>query len=383
MAQLSKIRFRRDTSAHWANVNPILEAGEPAFETDTFVFKIGDGIKTYNALPIINLTSGTPTSGSGYRKAITVGHAYVICDLTNFPVLVKITNDAQIGTRSRADGYDIRFALSDNTNLDYERVSFSTAGGVCNAVFWVRVPTLTSLTDTTFFIKYGTETSDGENKTGVWNSNYKRVYHLEETGTGTTGDFKDSTSNNGDSVNTTDQPTRIAGMVGYGQDFNGTTSLIAFESSPALSVMDNFTISWTGRGVGQCVMGGYGPNKIVATDTFFGIYGIYNSVACQYTVSPESYAPTAALNRYSIVKQSSTLFFYYNGELVTFLGCDLDTNLSFSVLGSEAYWGEYFDGIIDELFISNTNRPAEWVYAEAINMSAPSTFLTFGAETSY
>ena len=42
---------RRDTSANWKTVNPILKAGEIAFETDTGKMKIGDGSSNYNALP--------------------------------------------------------------------------------------------------------------------------------------------------------------------------------------------------------------------------------------------------------------------------------------------------------------------------------------------
>ena len=55
-----KIRLRRDISAVWQLVNPILLDGEPAFETDTGKMKIGDGQKNYNALPY---TSGLKVEG--------------------------------------------------------------------------------------------------------------------------------------------------------------------------------------------------------------------------------------------------------------------------------------------------------------------------------
>lgn len=382
MARISKIQFRRGTSAQWANVNPVLAAGEPAYETDTMVIKIGDGTTAYNSLPPLNLTSGTPTTGSGYRKAIIIDHSNVLCNLPNFPVLVKITNDSNIGARSRADGYDIRFALNDNTNLDYERVSFDITNNVCNAVFWVRVPLVTCETDTTFFIKYGTETTDGENAVGVWDSNFTRVYHLEETGAATAGDYKDSTSNNCVSTNTTTQPTRAAGKIGYGQDFNGTSNKISL-TLPALSVENNFTISWWGKGVGQGVMGGWGASKVVVSNTYFGIYGVYNSVTRQYTFTPTNFAPSDAFNRFALVKQDSNLFGYLNGELVAYMGVDAATKLSFAVIGANEYWEEFFDGILDEIFISNTNRSVEWIYAEYMNMNIPTTFLAFGAETIY
>ena len=55
-----KIRLRRDLSLVWQLVNPLLLDGEPAFETDTGKMKIGDGEKTYNALPY---TSGLKVEG--------------------------------------------------------------------------------------------------------------------------------------------------------------------------------------------------------------------------------------------------------------------------------------------------------------------------------
>lgn len=43
--------FRRNTAAAAALSNPILREGEGGFETDTGVFKIGDGVTHYNDLP--------------------------------------------------------------------------------------------------------------------------------------------------------------------------------------------------------------------------------------------------------------------------------------------------------------------------------------------
>lgn len=48
-----KFQFRRDTLCNWSNSNPVLAVGEPAFESDTNSFKIGDGITKWNSLPYI------------------------------------------------------------------------------------------------------------------------------------------------------------------------------------------------------------------------------------------------------------------------------------------------------------------------------------------
>ena len=39
----NRIQLRRDTSANWATINPILADGEPGLEIDTNKIKYGDG----------------------------------------------------------------------------------------------------------------------------------------------------------------------------------------------------------------------------------------------------------------------------------------------------------------------------------------------------
>lgn len=46
----NKIQWRRDTSANWSSVNPILADGMPGYEKDTGRLKIGDGVTAWNSL---------------------------------------------------------------------------------------------------------------------------------------------------------------------------------------------------------------------------------------------------------------------------------------------------------------------------------------------
>jgi hypothetical protein len=46
-------KLKRGTAARWAEVNPILEQGEPGFVYDSNRLKIGDGITPWNDLPYI------------------------------------------------------------------------------------------------------------------------------------------------------------------------------------------------------------------------------------------------------------------------------------------------------------------------------------------
>jgi len=49
-AQLTSIKTRRGTSSTWFTANPILDAGEFGFESNTRKFKIGDGSTRWNSL---------------------------------------------------------------------------------------------------------------------------------------------------------------------------------------------------------------------------------------------------------------------------------------------------------------------------------------------
>lgn len=50
---MATIQFKRGVAARWAELNPILQAGEPGFVTDENRFKIGDGITVWSNLPYI------------------------------------------------------------------------------------------------------------------------------------------------------------------------------------------------------------------------------------------------------------------------------------------------------------------------------------------
>jgi hypothetical protein len=69
-----KFQFRKDTLLNWSTSNPTLLAGEPAFESDTNSFKIGDGITKWNSLPYIQSPlvfskNGSVRTLTGYKES--------------------------------------------------------------------------------------------------------------------------------------------------------------------------------------------------------------------------------------------------------------------------------------------------------------------------
>ena len=50
------IRLRRDTAANWASANPVLEVGQPGFDTTNRILKVGDGATAWSSLGAISST---------------------------------------------------------------------------------------------------------------------------------------------------------------------------------------------------------------------------------------------------------------------------------------------------------------------------------------
>ena len=63
---MTQIKLRRDTSANFTSKNPILGAGEPAYETDTKKLKIGDGTTAYNSLAYFTMVDEFATYREKY-----------------------------------------------------------------------------------------------------------------------------------------------------------------------------------------------------------------------------------------------------------------------------------------------------------------------------
>jgi hypothetical protein len=47
---VTRIQLRRDSASNWSVNNPVLALGEFGIDTDTFNFKIGNGIDSWNNL---------------------------------------------------------------------------------------------------------------------------------------------------------------------------------------------------------------------------------------------------------------------------------------------------------------------------------------------
>ena len=129
-------------------------------------------------------------------------------------------------------GYDITFrAADDKTKLDHEIESYDGTTGAL--VAWVRIPTLSYTANTAIYMHYGDSNISGsqENKTGVWDSSYKGVWHLKENPTTTcsgSNNACDSTSNanHGTALGAMTSGDQVSGKISGSLDFDGSNDQI-------------------------------------------------------------------------------------------------------------------------------------------------------------
>jgi len=361
-------------------------------------------------------------AGWSYRKKITIDHTKVedVADpsttYANFPVLVYATGLSNI----KADGADIRFTSSDGiTELPREIEDYS--GGTLYA--WVKV-TLTKdssdADDDVIYMYYGNAaaTEPAPNSAygsqNVWDDNYNGVWHLSEDPSGTAPQMKDSTSNNNDgssqgSMTAGDQ---VTGQIDGSLDFDGSNHYIQTTSSE-LKTADAITISvwfkadvttgahhivWEGRGTEN----GWGAGATGHHEMHInvGAYNQDNILGCFYGTNEDALPPNVIRIDTAF---SDTANFHHAVFVVTNPGsspagelfldgvskgtdtgdqtgrADWDTNLRIGRPGADQ---RYFDGMVDEVRISNTARSAEWIKTSYNNQNNPANFYNIGAEES-
>jgi hypothetical protein len=98
-----QIQFRRGTAAEWTSVNPILAEGEMGIETDTSLFKIGNGNQAWNLLDYGGLRGYS--GSSGYTGSI--GNISV----QNVLYVSKSGNDSNDGASLNTSKLTIKAAL--------------------------------------------------------------------------------------------------------------------------------------------------------------------------------------------------------------------------------------------------------------------------------
>ncbi len=329
---------------------------------------------------------------NGYYRTLTLDQP--ASDLTDFPVLFTGTYTylktvANGGKVENANGYDIRF-FSDSaltTLLAFERVFWDATTGVVE--FWVKIPTLTSASAKIIYLAYGNSgiSSDQQNASGVWSNGFNAVYHLPN---GTTLTANDSTSN-GNNGTLTNTPTAIAGQIDGAANFVAASNQYVDIQNPAsLQITGDITVeAWVNLTTRDSM------NTVIAKFTGFpGSYlfdfvfgqvrflinsaGVGDLILGSTVVNASQWYYVVAVHT-----TSGTMDIYLNGTSdaaqVTGGSASISNTSDHVFIAFRA--ASLFNGSIDEVRISSTNRTATWIATCYSNQNDPANFYIIGSET--
>jgi hypothetical protein len=333
-------------------------------------------------------------TGWQYRKKITIDETKVDANLTDFPVLVKLTSSNFDFTKALSNGNDIRFTSSDGqTLLKYERERHDATNEV--AEYWVKIPSVSGSVNTDFYIYFGNvSASDGADPTNVWDANFKGVWHMKDL---TTSTVKDSTNSGYDGTKRlANNPLEVDGKIAKGQDYERDNQDYIYKSN-----VTPVTNAWTL----ECW---------VKFETIGSIFHILVVIAptsgtvnlCQIAKEDDpvkfsirvrnssgSYiklytgATTPSINTWYYVVgtwDGTNAKIFLNGEEDTPYTRYHDTSGTQTNTTREIYLGNDLshisglDGILDEVRISNVARSADWI--KASYYSGNDTLVSYGIE---
>jgi len=333
-----------------------------------------------------------------YYKDIVINNSKVTGNHSNFPVLISLL-DSDLQDYAHKDGYDIMFySITDSEWLEHEieyyKQNFSSSEA--KLVAWIKVPTVSESGSSHIRMYFGnsniisTEEIPGE----CWN-NYLGVWHLCDN---PTGSIKDSTLKyNGSSQGTMNINNQVTGKIDGSLEFDGTTDRVDFGNISLLekditvsfwmqsSKNDTMTLidKYPGASIGEC---GWTIRLLPNDDLMFrvgnnGIFG-WDALIVENISSYNNFVHVTC----TYDGTSQLAYIYINGIEVSgkfmeiSIGNINNNNVSLRFgIPAQFMTGERFQGMLDEVHITNFVRSANWIKTEYSNQNDPSDFYFIGS----
>lgn len=328
-------------------------------------------------------------------RSCTVNHLQVPSTQSDFPVLVNVTDNSlkttgNGGNVTSASGFDIRpysdSGLNPSNALTYELERYNGTTG--EVVMWVKISSLSSVTDTVFYLDAGDSSliTDGSS-TATWSNGFLGVYHLAD---GSTLNVNSATgSNNGTNHSATATVGQIDGAAGLvsnssqyvdcGTGMNPTEITIsAWIKATNFANAYNSTVVRAGSASNYAALWIKSNGKLTAV-VFVTVTGNVGYDGLGPTVlSPGVWYFVA----FTYTASGAFVSGYVNGApdfSTTPSGSgNIVTTAASTFLGNDPVTaGRFWNGVIDEARLASTPRSADWIAIEYNNQKTGSTFITF------
>lgn len=283
--------------------------------------------------------------------------------------------------------FDNRVAITDSTQTQLYTEVETYDEYTKSLQMWVKVPSISTSTDTKLYLYYDATQTPNTTYTGltgstvgqsVWDSNFAAAYHLNEN-FGTTAYDAVATPANG-TISASVYSNRQG--LSFGQ---ATTSNISLANPTKLNLTGSFTLEAvitrnfdSGDNVWSMIIGKAHTSdvdpwfiymlNVVGTDPFVAKR---IQVSCSNAVAGHNVAAQSTTFLYPGVPyyvvgtyDGNNLKIYINGTLETTVAQTYSpVSTATNVLIGNNPWTttDYFQGVIDEVRISNTNRPPEYI----------------------
>ncbi|MFX1457228.1 MAG: DUF2341 domain-containing protein [Promethearchaeota archaeon] len=348
-------------------------------------------------------SSNHPPNAKDYKyyKELTIDQTKVSGteNLIDYPMLVSIF-DSDLRFDVQSDGDDIAF--SNNFQwLDHEIELFNQTynGTHARLVAWVRIPVLSPFEDTNIRMYFGNPYIDSrESPTGVWNSNYEAVWHMNQDPS--SSNILDSTSNGNDLTTTgfaSDQRV-YNGKVGTAIAFDGINDYLTIDSF--LGPTNGFTFQTWFKFDAEYTIGGAQKYLFCGNTPFYSNnmprvrFYDGNAIGTVATANDNSdschgtktvWAADTWFHyvfRFSVPLKTTTL--YLNGTVdgLKYEATDLSVPHSdWDKLCIGSNWGSnvWGSGAISEFRVVKGPLSSDWMTTEYNNQVEPSTFYSISS----
>jgi hypothetical protein len=351
--------------------------------------------------------TATPSTAS-CKRPLTIDHTKVPITQSNFPVLVSLTDPAlktvaNGGHVANANGYDIGFYADSGGTIKLKWQVEKYDGTTGNLIAWVKIPSLSSSTDTVFYLMYGDSSinTDQSDPANTWDANFKGVWHMNDNAANTT--IRESTVTGANATNNANTSTKTAaGQIGNALSYNGSTdgSFAAINLSATNIVTLSFWTKWTTNANDDDLAFEYTPNYNTNAGGFIADWnssgfgggrfetGMGKGDGTYWTdLFARPSAGTWHLVHLVFNRSGSTDKVYVDGSFQTLttgtrtaltMGNFSNSSLYFMSRGASSLNAA---GTLDEVRLSTIERSASWTATEYNNQNSPGTFITVSSES--